>query len=150
MLAGTPCRRLGIDPMHLSVKAWSTNQLTAREFLNHFFFRSLLCYLCGACRLSQVVCEQGLASLLAACGAFFTAVAFPGHRAQALECVGFCSCSSQALECGLSRSQVIVAPRHVDAFRIRDETVPCTAGGSPNYWTTREALNHFLIYLYSY
>ena len=89
--------------MHLSVKAWSTNQLTAREFLiiSFFFLNFWLCWVfVAACGLSLVAVSRGY-SLLAARGLSYCS-GFSCYRAQALECVGFCSCSSQALECGLS------------------------------------------------
>lgn len=96
--------------------------------------------------------EQGLLSLLAACGPSYCS-GFSCYRAQALECVGFCSCSSQALECGLSScGSGLVAARHVGSSWIRDGTgVPYIGRWFPNYWTTREApqslLNIFVFIL---
>ena len=155
-LQGLPVGRPGIDPMHLSVKAWSTNQLTAREFLIisffFFFFNFWLCWVfVAACGLSQVVVSRGY-SLLAARGLSYCS-GFSCDRAQALECVGFCSCSSQALECGLSSCGAWASlPQGTwDLPGLRMEMMsPALAGGFLTTEPPGRPLNHFLIYLYSH
>ena len=75
-LQGLPVGRPGIESMHLSVKAWNTNQLTVRQFLITSFF--LFLAVPGSllwCGLSQVAVSRGY-SLLQHAG-FLTAVPFP-------------------------------------------------------------------------